>query len=442
MTDELNPQGSGDEQDYEEFRRQMLVGGGGGGGTSPTAAAPAPAANAAPQPPSVGSVIASAGGPKPLPAGIAPATPQPSAIPAPPGNGLSDLISKRATAGQPIDPRAVDPNTGKSMYKMGIGQRILGSLANFSSGLSHGGPVEYVGPGATNTRFGRDVQMQKENVENLDTQIGNTEKLNTEQQALYNSAIKQAYETQLGEARNTTAEANQGKAQAALEAAGVKQQLEASQEELNRARANKADTAKTPSNEVELAQAIATETDPKKKAALQGAMNQLASLKAAGKDTSAADLAKVIQIHQQKADMLDKVNKEKEGERNRRYAEADKDIKLKYNPQALAAKHQEIDGQLDAKYEPRFQSASDEADKLLGLTKKGDALKSKSGATPAPKPNQPAAPAAPAGNAPPKPTAASAAGKVWVYEKSTGQRGQIPQSQLKQATDSGQYGTW
>jgi hypothetical protein len=210
------------------------------------------------------------------------------------------------------------------------------------------------------------------------------------------------------------------------------------QNQLNAARANKADTPKTPTNETELVQAWTAETDPKKKAALKGAIDELSRLKAAGKDTSAADLAKVIQIHQQKADMIDRVNKEKEGERARKYKEADSNIKLKYNQEALAAEHQRIDNELDAKYEPRFQSASDEADKLLGLTKKGSALQSKPGATPAATPTQPAPASAP----PAKPTAAAKPGKVWVYDKKTGQRGQIPQSQLKQATQSGQYGTW
>jgi hypothetical protein len=385
MADELNPQGSPDEVDYEELRRQLMGGGAGQPAAGAPTGTPAPAPNAEPQPPSVGSIIASAGGPKPLASGIAPATPQPSAIPAPTSNGLPDLISQRAKAGQPIDPRAVDPNTGKPMYKMGLGQRILGTVANAARGYASRGeatPID-VGPGATNARFGRDVQMQKENTENLDTQIGNTEKLNTEQQNLYNSAIKASYEGEVAGAKREAAEAAAGRTQAIQENADTRRQLEASEAARNQSIADKNEKGKTPTNEVELVQAYNAETDPKKKAALKGAIDQLAQLKAAGKDTSTADLAKVIQIHQQKADMIDRVNKEKEGERARKYKEADSNIKLKYNQEALAAEHQKIDNALDAKYEPRFQSASDEADKLLGLTKKGSALQSKPGATPA-----------------------------------------------------------
>jgi len=323
---------------------------------------------------------------------------------------------------------------------MGLGQRLLGTLANFAMGFGSRGGAEpiYVGPGATNARFARDKSLQQENVSNLDTEIGNTEKLNTEQQNLYNAAMKSAYETQLGEAREKTAEAAEGRANAAGENAAIRGQLVQSQNDLREAQAKKDLQPKQPSNEVELVQAYNTEADPKKKAALKGAIDQLAALKAAGKDTSAADLAKIIAIQNQKSNMLDRVAKEKESERARLYKEADSNLKLKYNADALAAERQKIDANLDAKYAPREQQASDEADKLLGLTKKGGALQSKSGNTPASTPSQPP----PAGAIPAKPTTPPKPGKVWVYDKKTGTRGQIPQSQLKQATQSGQYGTW
>jgi hypothetical protein len=50
--------------------------------------------------------------------------------------------------------KKTDPNDPK--YKMGIGGRIMGTVANFLSGMASRGPVVYTGKGAVNSRYYRD----------------------------------------------------------------------------------------------------------------------------------------------------------------------------------------------------------------------------------------------------------------------------------------------
>lgn len=164
-----------------------------------------------------------------LPPGIAPSMLTPKQVPQPPTGtnnpNLSDLARQQGELGKPLDP---------SMYKMGTGQRILGTVANFLQGFG-GKPFTptYVGPGATNGRFARDESMRQGNLANVNTQIGTQEKLDTENEKMYRDAIRQAYEGQVGEARKDTAAA-QG------ENAETKRMLEASQAERNQAMADKA----------------------------------------------------------------------------------------------------------------------------------------------------------------------------------------------------------
>lgn len=57
---------------------------------------------------------------------------------------------------------------GKTLpqYRMGIGHRILGTLANFANGFSgnRAQPI-YVGPGALNNRYYQDEQQRRQNLE-------------------------------------------------------------------------------------------------------------------------------------------------------------------------------------------------------------------------------------------------------------------------------------
>jgi hypothetical protein len=67
---------------------------------------------------------------------------------------LAKLAREQAMFSTPIDPRAKDPNTGKSEYAMPWWQRTLGTVANFANGFGETGAAPiYVGPGATNNRY-------------------------------------------------------------------------------------------------------------------------------------------------------------------------------------------------------------------------------------------------------------------------------------------------
>ncbi len=146
---------------------------------------------------------------------------------APPQNpALTDLMRQRAQTGDPLDKRAIDPATGKPKYRMGFGQRLLGTFANAATGFAKPGsaPVEYVGPGATNARYAQDEAMRQGKLKNLDTQIGQQEKLNEENRKMFDSATKMAYESQIGNAREQTSRAQQETAAARQSAAEAQQQ--------------------------------------------------------------------------------------------------------------------------------------------------------------------------------------------------------------------------
>ena len=138
---------------------------------------------------------------------------------------LPGLLKQQAEYGKPIDKSATDPNTGKPLYKMGWGQRILGTAANFASGFGGRGPVAYVGPGATNWRYDRDEATRQANLANVGTQIKGQEALDTENLKLEREAQRQAYEGITGEARKTAADAQQSRADAYQQLADVRKQL-------------------------------------------------------------------------------------------------------------------------------------------------------------------------------------------------------------------------
>lgn len=64
---------------------------------------------------------------------------------------------------------------GKTLpkYRMGIGQRILGTFANFANGFARNGasPV-YVGPGALNNRYYQDEQERQQNLAGAKLRLG------------------------------------------------------------------------------------------------------------------------------------------------------------------------------------------------------------------------------------------------------------------------------
>jgi hypothetical protein len=119
------------------------------GTTPPPRTSAAPMTPAEPQPPNP--YIQP--DPSKAPANLATATLTPNQVQKPPtGSNNANLVEdlrQRAMLGNPTDPNAVD-SAGKSKYHMGIGQRILGTVANFANGFARDGAAPiYVGPGAT-----------------------------------------------------------------------------------------------------------------------------------------------------------------------------------------------------------------------------------------------------------------------------------------------------
>jgi hypothetical protein len=138
---------------------------------------------------------------------------------------LTSLLKQQADYGKPLDRAAVDPATGKPKYHMGIGQRLLGIAANFGAGVGGRGPVEYIGPGATNHRYDVDEATRQANLANVGTQIKGQEHLDVENLKAEAELRKQAYEGMTGEARKTAAEAQQSRADAYQQLADTRQQL-------------------------------------------------------------------------------------------------------------------------------------------------------------------------------------------------------------------------
>lgn len=55
------------------------------------------------------------------------------------------------------------PDSNDPKYKMGIGGRILGAIANFGSGMRGKGPLVYTGKGALNGQYYQDLQNYQNN---------------------------------------------------------------------------------------------------------------------------------------------------------------------------------------------------------------------------------------------------------------------------------------
>jgi hypothetical protein len=168
--------------------------------------------------------------PQNVPAGIFSGTTTPKMPPeAPAGSknpNLVDLLKQQAEYGKPIDRAAVDPATGKPKYRMGLGQRLLGAVADFGLGFSGSrNPGVYIGPGATNHRYDVDEATRQANLGNVNTQIKGQEQLDTENIKQEREATRQAYEGQVGAARQTTAEAQEKRAESAQQLADTRQQL-------------------------------------------------------------------------------------------------------------------------------------------------------------------------------------------------------------------------
>jgi hypothetical protein len=123
-------------------------------------------------------------------------------IPAPPLNpNTPSLMKEKAAISTPIDRR--DPQ-----YRMGTGQRVLGTVANFLNGASRNGvaPVE-VGPGANNNKYYRDEEARQGKVGGLNSQIADNEKLDEMNRQAFQTATTSQYHEDLAKARQDTAAA-------------------------------------------------------------------------------------------------------------------------------------------------------------------------------------------------------------------------------------------
>jgi hypothetical protein len=85
--------------------------------------------------------------PSKMPDAIGPSTqPTPGQIPQPPTGAQNPnrvgWMQKQAEDMKPLGRNAVDPKTGKPQYRMGLGQRLLGTASRFGGGKT---PPIYVG---------------------------------------------------------------------------------------------------------------------------------------------------------------------------------------------------------------------------------------------------------------------------------------------------------
>jgi hypothetical protein len=148
----------------------------------------------------------------------APITPSSVTRPATGSNNatLVEDLRQQAMHGKTIDP-------SRPEYKMGVGGKILGSLTNFASGFSKNPSTVYVGPGATNARYSRDESMREQNLATDARNIAGQKTLDTEAEKQYEDALRQAYQGQVGEAREKAASAEQDKATTADRLADIRE---------------------------------------------------------------------------------------------------------------------------------------------------------------------------------------------------------------------------
>ncbi len=190
-----------------------------------------------------------------------------------PGGGSSNLYAAQAKYGTPIDPH--DPK-----YHMGIGQRLLATVANFSNGFAKNGrePI-YVGSGATNHRYDQDEAVRRGNLENTQTQIKSAQELAEENRKQYNTAAQSQERAAIGRGREDTGKAALQNADTnETKAANAKKIADEKLAEQHRKNDQIAEWRKDPKNYTQLAVAARTETDPETKAQLESALQDVVKL--------------------------------------------------------------------------------------------------------------------------------------------------------------------
>jgi hypothetical protein len=347
--------------------------------------------------------------PAAMPSGILRTSVSPGEVPSPAASSpatttLPGLMQRRSQAATPLDPSS-------NQYRMGWGQRLLGTAANFLHGFA-GDKAEpiYVGPGATNSRFARDTSMQEKKVAGLDTDIGNQEKLAGLQEKGYEDALKQAYEGQLGDARIQTADAATARAQAAGETADVRAQLATTQGELNASRAKQATST-------------ANKNDATRPTKVMGNRTYERQDNDTWKDIGPAPVKATGSGRGSKSD-FDKIERDKQT--TLRQAE------LRYQKAILDVDPKDAEGIKLIKEQLEQEKAQAQADYEARIQEKGGTVSAPSQATvKAPPPNR-VVPAK-------VPPAKANEPRVRVREKATGKTGTLPKSQVAQAIATGRY---
>jgi|GEM_PF-5646735 hypothetical protein len=151
------------------------------------------------------------------------------------------------------------PDTQDRKYRMGIGQRILGSLVNFAGGFSHNGlPPVYVGPGALNSRYYRDQKRQQDEAERSDARLNSLRRSLEAEETLRQQIIdKQDAESATGVQEETATTSNQADSPTA-----------SAQESQESSKASPTDYERA-------AVAAAMETDPVKRAEMEQGLRMM-----------------------------------------------------------------------------------------------------------------------------------------------------------------------
>jgi hypothetical protein len=467
-----------------------------------------------------------------LPESIRPRTmPAPNEIAKPPVGVNSqrrlDLMAEESRLNKPIDPSAVDPKTGKPLYRYGTGAKIIGTIANAlgafgaaSQGRSYT-PVDYFG---NNARYDREENLRKGRLAGVESDLGEQEKLESSQEQAYRDAISQAFKAQVGEKDIALGKAAEENAATRAELAKFK---------IDQGPTNK--TADAVAERTQVADRMDLKGEERKSYVLTGRLpnegRQPAELdiwmaafkRDNGRAPTADEIANRRSRQSSKADQIEK-------DKDTALARVEAEVKSQLGKLDISAytkdaskvpgetpsqwrqrRQQEIyldlekrKSQIQKDYEVRAAANSNAgpvkptahevanlraaANSSAGASAKPlkstqlapvdptdhetvnlRALANSSAGAPAnpPKPTQagPVDPTAhevanmratynssagapassPRGTtAPPKPTQAAPPGRVWVYDKKTGNRGTIPASQLKSATSGrdAKYGTW
>jgi len=318
----------------------------------------------------------------------------------------AELVKREGELSKPLDPNATDPRTGKPMYRMSLGQRILGTFANAANGFARNGqPLVDVSSGATNSRYARESGLRQEELGGVEKQLERQQKDTEENRRMYEAATQQA----LREGQIERFQGQAAKYQNAIDPNSIMQKPDGTwsgttyggeTREVGEPAWSQRITAKQqatenkiPTNEFSGWYQAFQRDNGRAPTAKDIQEHEIAKARA-GKDTSATDLAKTIQIAEYKGRLTDKISAEQTAERARLRAEKDRQVasnpvlKAKYmaDPSLIQKDYDAIDADLNTKYSKRLQDASDEADKMFGLTKAGKGMQSNKSAPASPPP--------------------------------------------------------